>query len=92
MGEFHDGGAGLRRCAHAVHIRVEPGLEGLGPAGVVEVENRRALHIALHNRGLDPARLGQDAHAPIIARHQGAFGGRQRDIDVFILDMLTAHP
>ena len=51
-------------------------------AGVVEDEDRRALHELLDDRGLDAAALAEQPHAAVVAGDQRAFARRHRDVEL----------
>ena len=61
-------------------MRVDPRAEFARLEGVLEQENRRALHRPRDHRRLGAAALGDEAHAAIVAGDQRPLGGRHRNV------------
>ena len=80
--ELADARRRLRRRLDRREIRLHPFAERARLQGVVEQEHGAPLHGALDNRRLDAARLREQPHAAIVARHQRALCRRQRDEEI----------
>ncbi len=82
LDELAGRGCYLGGATNLVQVSVDPLTQPAGFERVTHFENRRALHTLLDDRSLDAPALGQHAHAPVVARHQRAFGGCQRNVKV----------
>lgn len=80
--ELADPGRRFGSRANTVKIVVEPQPELPRLAGIGKDEHRRALHVVVDHTHGDAAGFTSDAHSPVVAGHQRAFGGGHGHIEL----------
>src|SRR5205823_14473985 len=84
VGEPSRPGGALRRLSYLLDMLIDPPAELTGLQCIPKREGRGPLHALFHDGCSDPAALGEEPHAAVVAGHEGPLGRGQRYEEVAV--------